>query len=89
MKTISENKIRKIKESDVNWDDMEGIGIRKEELEKSGDLDKLLSGEQVSVISLHLNILGIDIIMDATLQIVEQDNVPMLEICGIKPGQEN
>ena len=84
MKTISKNQIQKIKESDVNWDDMEGIGIRKEELEKSGDLDKLLSGEPVSVISLHLNILGVDIIMDATLQIVEQDNVPMLEICGIK-----
>jgi hypothetical protein len=48
----------------------------------------LLNGEPVSIISLHLNLLGIDIVMDATLQIVEDGNVPMLEISGIKPDEE-
>ena len=75
----------KIKESEVNWNDLEGIGIHKEELERNGDLERLLNGEQVSVISLHLTLLGIEIVMDATLQIVDENNVPMLEICGIKP----
>jgi hypothetical protein len=79
----------KIKESDVNWSDLEGIGISKQELERNGDLERLLNGEQVSVISLHLTLLGIDIVMDATLQIVEENNVPMLEICGIKPDEQD
>jgi len=83
MNTISNP--TKIKDSDVNWDDLEGIGISKDELERNGDLERLLNGEKVSVISLHLTLLGIDIVMDATIQIVEENNIPMLEICGIKP----
>jgi len=83
MNTISHN--TKIQESDVNWEDLEGIGISKAELERNGDLERLLNGEPVNVISLHLTLLGIEIVMDATLQIVEDGNVPMLEICGIKP----
>jgi hypothetical protein len=78
----------KIKESDVNWEDLEGIGISKSELERNGDLERLLNGEQVSVISLHLTLLGIDIVMDATLQIMNEGGVPMLEICGIKPDEQ-
>ena len=87
MNTNIEN--TKIKESDVNWDDLEGIGISKAELERNGDLERLLNGEQVSVISLHLTLLGIDIVMDATLQIMNEGGVPMLEICGIKPIDED
>jgi len=87
MNTNIEN--TKIKESDVNWTDLEGIGISKEELERNGDLERLLNGEQVSVISLHLTLLGIDIVMDATLQIMNEGGVPMLEICGIKPIDED
>jgi hypothetical protein len=78
----------KINESDVNWQDLEGIGISKAELERNGDLERLLSGEPVSVISLHFTLLGIDIVMDATLQITEENNVPMLEISGIKPDED-
>ena len=74
-----------IKESDVNWEDLEGLGIYKDELERNGDLERLLNGEAVNVISLHLNLLGIDIVMDATLQIMNEGGVPMLEISGIKP----
>ena len=76
-----------IKESDVNWEDLKGIGISKEELERNGDLERLLNGEAVSVISLHLTLLGIDIVMDATLQITNEGGVPMLDICGIKPDK--
>ena len=86
MNTNIEN--TKIKESDVNWEDLEGIGISKAELERNGDLQRLLNGELVSVISLHLTLLGIEIVMDATLQITEENNIPMLEICGIKPVDE-
>ena len=78
-----------IKESDVQWDDLEGIGISKQELEANGDLERLLNGEPVNVISLQLCLLGIDIVLDATLQITEENNVPMLEISSIKPDRQN
>ena len=78
-----------IKESDVNWEDLEGIGIYKDELERNGDLERLLNGEAVSVISLQLTLLGIDIVMDATLQIMNEGGIPMLEICGIKPDHHS
>ena len=78
----------KINESAVNWADLEGIGISKVELERNGDVERLLNGEVVSVMSLHLTLLGIEIVMDATLQILEENNVPILEICGIKPDEE-
>jgi hypothetical protein len=78
---------RKIIESELNWRELEEIGIYKSELEENGDLEKLLNGEPVNVISLHLTLLGIDIVMDATLQIVMDDNVPMLEISGVKPDE--
>ena len=87
MNTISNS--TKIKESDVNWTDLEGIGIRREELEQNGDLERLLNGEEVSIIALNLTILGIEIMMDATLRIVNEGNVPMLEICGIEPEQQD
>ena len=34
-----------IKAEDVNWDELAGIGILKDELEMSGELDTLLSGK--------------------------------------------
>jgi len=85
MDTISNH--TKIQESAVNWTDLEEIGISKSELERNGDVERLLNGEPVNVISLHLTLLGIDIVMDASLQIVDENNVPILEICGIKPEQ--
>ena len=82
MNTISNP--TKIKESDVNWQDLEGVGINKDELERNGDLERLLNGEPVNIISLHLTLLGVEIEMDATIQITEDGNVPMLEISSIK-----
>ena len=63
------------KAEDVNWD----------ELEMAGELDTLLSGEKTNVVSLSLVLLGVDVVMDATLQLVHKDGEPLLEILGIKP----
>jgi len=82
MNTISNH--TKIKESSVNWADLEGIGISKDELVRNGDLERLLNGEPVNIISLHLTLLGVEIEMDATIRIVEDGSVPMLEISSIK-----
>ena len=63
------------KVEDVNWEELAGIGILKDELEMSGELDTLLK--------------GVDVVMDATLQLVRKDGGPLLEILGIKPfGQQ-
>ena len=73
------------KAEDVNWDELAGIGILKDELEMSGELDTLLKGEKTNVVSLSLVLLGVDVGMDATLQLVRKDGDPLLEILGIKP----
>ena len=61
------------KVEDVNWEELAGIGILKDELEMSGELDTLLKGEKTNVIRLSLVLLGVDVVMDATLQLVRKD----------------
>ena len=72
------------KAEDVNWDELAGIGILKDELEMSGELDTLLRGEKTKVIPLSLVLLGVDVVMDATLQLVRKDGGPLIEILGVK-----
>ena len=76
------------KAEDVNWDELSAIGILKDELEMAGELDTLLSGEKTNVVSLSLVLLGVDVVMDATLQLVRKDGDPLLEILGIKPVEQ-
>ena len=64
------------KAEDVNWD----------ELEMSGELDTLLRGEKTKVMPLSLVLLGVDVVMDATLQLVRKDGGPLIEILGVKPS---
>ena len=73
------------KAEDVNWEELAGIGILKDELEMAGELDTLLRGERTNVIALSLVLLGVDVVMDATLQLVRKDDDPLLEIHGIRP----
>lgn len=84
METQNDNNTPFIME-DVNWDELSGIGILKDELELSGELDTLLSGNKTNVISLSLVLLGVDVVMDATLQLVRKGDSPLLEITGIQP----
>ena len=72
---------------DVDWGELESIGILRDELEMAGELDTLLQGEKTGVISLSLVLLGVDVVLDATLQLVRRDNgESLLEIIGIKPA---
>ena len=68
------------KAEDVNWEELAGIGILKDELEMSGELDTLLKGEKTGVMSLSLVLLGVDVVMDATLQLVRKDDGALIEI---------
>ncbi len=73
--------------ADVDWDELASIGILRDELEMAGELDTLLQGRKTGVISLSLVLLGADVVLDATLQLVSRDSgAPLLEITGIKPG---
>ena len=69
------------KAEDVNWEELAGIGI----LEMSGELETLLSGKKTKVMSLSLVLLGVDVVMDATLQLIRKDGEPLMEILGVKP----
>ena len=75
------------KVEDVNLDELSGIGILKDELEQAGELETLLRGEKTGVVSLSLVLLGVDVVMDATLQLVRKNDSPLLEIIGINPTQ--
>jgi len=70
-------------EKDINWDELSAIGILRDELEQSGELDTLLKGEKTGIISMQLILLGVDVEMDATLQLVHGEETPILEIIGI------
>lgn len=67
----------------INWDELSGIGVHRDELEESGDLESLLRGEKTGILSLNLTLFGIDIDMEATLQLIPGDDSPQLEILGI------
>lgn len=74
------------REEEIDWDELAGIGILRDELEAAGELDTLLRGEKTGVLSLSLVLLGVDIVMDATLQLVRQGAEPLIEIIGVKPA---
>lgn len=74
------------REEEIDWDELAGIGILRDELETAGELDTLLRGEKTGVLSLSLVLLGVDIVMDATLQLVRQGAEPLIEIVGVKPA---
>lgn len=73
---------------EVNWDELADIGILRDELELAGVLDPLLRGEKTEVLTLRLVLLGVDVEMDATLQLVRNHESPLLEIIGIKPSEQ-
>ncbi len=74
------------KAEDVDWDELAAIGILKDELEMAGELDTLLRGERTKVIPLSLVLLGVDVVMDATLRLVRKGEAPLLEIQGVSPS---
>lgn len=73
-------------EADVNWDELAGIGILRDELERAGELTTLLSGGKTGVLSMSLVLLGADVVLDATLQLVEKKGDLLLEVIGIEPA---
>ena len=82
---MNDNNKAPFKVEDVNWEELSGIGILKDELEEAGELETLLRGEKTGIVSLSLVLLGVDVVMDATLQLVRKDDGALIEILGVKP----
>jgi hypothetical protein len=89
IKMKTNDKMTPFNEKDVNWDELAAIGILRDELERSGELEALLEGKKTGVISMQLILLGVDVEMDATLQLVRKGEEPVLEIIGISPADMN
>lgn len=70
------------KAEDANWEELAGISILRDELEVSGELDILLEGEKTDVIWLGLVLLDVDVVTNATPQLVRKDGGPLLETLG-------
>jgi hypothetical protein len=77
------NKAVPFRDEDIDWKELAGIGIMRDELEEEGELDTLLKGEKTGILSLALVLLGVDIVMDATLQLIDSKGTPIIEIVGV------
>lgn len=86
---MDENKKNVFPQDAVNWDELEAIGIYRDELETNGELELLLNGQRTNPVNLRLMMLGIDIDMDATLRLILQGETYIVEINGITPDPLN
>lgn len=73
------------RDEEIDWEELSGIGILRDELETAGELDTLLRGEKTGVLPLSLILMGVDVRMDGTLQLIRQDGEPLIEIVGVDP----
>lgn len=73
------------RDEEIDWEELSGIGILRDELETAGELDTLLRGEKTGVLPLSLILMGVDVRMDGTLQLIRQNGEPLIEIVGIDP----
>lgn len=51
---MKQNDNRIFRKEDLDWKTLETIGIHKEELEKSGDMELLLQGEETELSLIHI-----------------------------------
>lgn len=78
------NKKIAFRDEDIKWDELATIGVMRDELEMAGELETLLSGEKTGVVSLSIVLMGVDIAMDATLQLIDHKGSPIIEILGVE-----
>lgn len=73
------------KAEDLDWKQLENIGISKKQLEEDGSLDLLLQGEDTPPIPLKIHTPLLTVTMDAILKLVEgPDGKPVMEINGLQ-----
>ena len=86
---MNQNDNRIFRKEDLDWKELETIGIHKEELEKSGDMELLLQGEETETVPLKIRTSALRLTMDATLKLTAgTDGKPVMEIYGLSPEAE-
>jgi len=84
MSKSKSEKIRLYREADIDWKKLSAIGIERDDLEIDGHLDPLLRGERTGPVHYSLLMPGVDIELDATLQLFPcKGGSPVLEITGV------
>ena len=80
---MKQNDNRIFRKEDLDWKTLETI-------EKSGDMELLLQGEETETVPLKIRTPALRLTMDATLRItVGTDGKPVMEINGISPEAES
>lgn len=77
------------KAEQIDWKKLESVGISKAQIERDGNLDLLLQGEETNVLSVKIKTPVFSLTMDATLSLREDGSGnPIISINGINPLSE-
>ena len=86
---MNQNNHHIYKAEELDWKKLESVGISRKQLEKDGNLNQLLQGEETGVISIKIKTPVFSLTMDATLCLTEGENGnPIISINGINPSGE-
>lgn len=83
---MKSEKTTKFNESVLNWEELNNIGITRNSLQESGDLELLLNGKETSPVIVTIPILGQIQDVEVILQLIEQDGKVILQLNGM-PGK--
>ena len=73
----------------IDWEKLESVGISRLQIEKDGNMDLLLQGEETSVMSIKIKTPVFSLTMDVTLSLIEDENGnPVISINGNNPSGE-
>ena len=77
----------KFNSENVNWEELDAIGISREILDKTGQTQRFLNGEKTNPISLQIILLGCDMEIEACLQLMQSNESPIVSITSLS-GEE-
>lgn len=78
---------KKFKIEDIDWDEMNALGISYEFLVANGIIDSFLEGEITKPLNLDIVLLGNELNIDATLQLTEKGESPVMNIVCINKSE--
>lgn len=82
---MNQNINHAFKAEDLDWEQLENIGINRKKLEKDGNLELLLQGEETDTVPLKIRTSVLSLTMDATLKLAKGTNgMPVMEINGLQ-----
>lgn len=81
---MEQRQAKAFRADELDWTQLGRMGIDRQALEASGELDRLLDGEETGVMTLRLRTGIMDITTDATLRIVaDGEGRPVLQVNGV------